>query len=206
MDHAPRLTLVPGTGPTDGVLCRAFLEGDEAAFGQLIKRHQDAVLRLVRRYARTNDEARDLTQRAFLQAFEAARRALPSLTDRAATGEPPFRAWLLRIAINLSKNHLRDGGRWLAAPVEALEQRASPGVGADVSLERAQAEALTRRAVLKLPRRQREVFALRIDGGLSFAEVASVLGISEGNAKAHFHHAVKRLRDEVQTAHEKVMP
>jgi DNA-binding NarL/FixJ family response regulator len=39
---------------------------------------------------------------------------------------------------------------------------------------------------------------LRIDGGLPFAEIATTLGISEGNAKSHFHYAVKRLRDEVR--------
>ena len=63
---------------------------------------------------------------------------------------------------------------------------------------RAQAEATTRRAVLRLPRRQREVLTLRIDGGLPFAEVATTLGITEGNAKTHFHYAVKRLREEVK--------
>jgi RNA polymerase sigma-70 factor, ECF subfamily len=64
-------------------------------------------------------------------------------------------------------------------------------------MERVENDALVRRAVLTLPRRQREVFTLRIDGGLPFAEIAITLGISEGNAKSHFHYAVKRLRDEV---------
>jgi RNA polymerase sigma-70 factor (ECF subfamily) len=201
VDHAPRLTLVQGTGPTDGALCRAFAAGDDAAFATLIGRHQDTVLRLVRRYARSNDDARDLAQRAFLQAWEAARRALPKL-GRDERDDVPFRAWLLRIAINLGKNHLRDGARWTRSPVEAIDRRLAPADAEsrapDVALERAQAEALTRRAVLGLPRRQREVFGLRIDGGLSFAEVAQTLGITEGNAKAHFHHAVKRLREDVQ--------
>jgi RNA polymerase sigma-70 factor (ECF subfamily) len=52
--------------------------------------------------------------------------------------------------------------------------------------------------VSALPKRQREVFTLRIDAGLPFAEIADALGISEGNAKSHFHYAVKRLRDEVR--------
>ena len=64
-------------------------------------------------------------------------------------------------------------------------------------MERKEAEELTRRAVLELPPRQREVFSLRIDGGLPFAEIARVLDITEGNAKAHFHYAVKRLKEEV---------
>jgi RNA polymerase sigma-70 factor (ECF subfamily) len=189
--------VVPGSGPTDGALCRAFLAGDDEAFGKLVLRHQDTVLRLVRRFSRSNEDARDLTQRAFLQAFEAARRVLPRLLRAGQGAEVPFRPWLLRIAVNLGKNHLRDGSRWLLAPVEALDREATADGSAHAALEQREAEALTRRAVLLLPRRQREVFTLRIDGGLPFAEVAGALGISEGNAKAHYHHAVRRLRDEV---------
>jgi len=191
-----RLRLVPELAPSDGQLCREFLAGDGSAFGALVARHQDAVYRLVRRYAHSGDEALDLSQRAFLQAFEAARRTLPRLLRE--SGEVPFRAWLLRIAINLGKNHVRDASRWMSAPLEAVDREAKGGQSAHDRLERAQAEALARRAVLVLPRRQREVFTLRIDAGLPFSEVAATLGISEGNAKAHFHYAVKRLTSEVR--------
>jgi RNA polymerase sigma-70 factor (ECF subfamily) len=177
----PRLRLVTEAEQSDGQLCRAFLEGDSSAFGVLIARHQQAVYRLVRRYARSPDEAMDLAQRAFVHALEV-----------------PFGPWLLRIAVNLGKNSVRDAARWPSVPVGEIEKTPRADVRADESLERAQAAALTRRAVLRLPRRQREVFALRIDAGLPFAVVAATLGITEGNAKAHFHHAVKRLQREVE--------
>ena len=188
-----RVVTTPAVEASDGDLCRRFLAGDEAAFGELLRRHQEPVFRLVRRYAGSADDARDLAQRAFLQAFEAARRTLPRFT----TSEPPFRAWLLRIAINLGKNAARDRKRWKLVSVD-LAREPEPGASAHAALERAEAEALTRRAVLELPPRQREVFVLRIDAGLPFAEVAETLGITETNAKTHFHYAVKRLRDEVQ--------
>lgn len=187
---APHLRVIPGgsaSEPSDGDLARAFSAGDAAAFGQLIKRYQDTVFKVVRRYARSIDDARDLTQRAFLQAFEAAERAR----------DVPFKAWVLRIAINLGKNHVRDAGRWLLAPVGAVDTDRPSLAAPHEALERAEEEALTRLAVLSLPTRQREVFTLRIDAGLPFAEVAQTLGITEGNAKAHFHHAVKRLKEEV---------
>ncbi|MEW5738763.1 MAG: sigma-70 family RNA polymerase sigma factor [Myxococcota bacterium] len=183
-----------GDVPGDGALCRAFLAGDERAFGELVRRHQELLLRVLRRYASSPDETRDLVQRAFLQAFQAARRALPRL---AKEGDVPFKPWLLRIAINLGKNHLRDTSRWTTVPVDAAEGRRAEG-GAQEALERAEQEAAVRRAVLLLPRRQRDVFTLRIDGGLPFAEVAQALGITEGNAKTHFHHAVKRLKEETR--------
>ena len=50
----------------------------------------------------------------------------------------------------------------------------------------------------RLPKRQREVLLLRIDGDLPFAEIAETLGITEVNAKVNFHHAVQKLKDWVK--------
>ncbi len=189
-----RLRLVhraPADEPGDTELCRAFMAGDEAAFGELIRRHQDLVFEIVRRYTIRADDARDLSQRAFLKAFIAARRTLRRL---GGSGHVPFRAWLLRIVINLGKNHARQERRWQRAPVEALEKATAGVPSALETLEVGERERLARAAVLKLPRGQREVLTLRIDAELAFAEIAEILGISENNAKVHFHHAVKRLK------------
>jgi RNA polymerase sigma-70 factor (ECF subfamily) len=193
------LKLISNRPPTDAELCRDFLDGNAQAFGELVRRHQDLLLKLVRRYARDNDSALELAQRAYLQAFEAARRALPRLAAApTANGDVPFRAWLIRIAINLGKNQLRDGRRWTSVPMEAIDAERRVEASADKALERAQIEAFTREAVVELPRRQREVFTLRVDGGLPFADVAKALDITEANAKSHFHYAVKRLQQLVQ--------
>jgi RNA polymerase sigma-70 factor, ECF subfamily len=193
------LKLISSRPATDAELCRDFLDGNAQAFGELVRRHQDLVLKLVRRYARDNDAALELAQRAYLQAFEAARRALPRLSAAAnAQGDVPFRAWLIRIAINLGKNQLRDAKRWTTVSVDAIDTEKGVEASAEKALERAQIEAFTRAAVVELPKRQREVFTLRVDGGLPFAEVASALDITEANAKSHFHYAVKRLQQLVQ--------
>lgn len=196
---APQLRVIPGgsdaeaTQPSDDGLVRAFLAGDASAFGTLIKRHQGSVYKVVRRFARSAEDARDLTQRVFLQALEVAQRTLARLEAQ----EVPFRAWLLRVALNLGMNHVRDGAKWKLASVDSLDRAVQGSVTAADQLERAEQEALTRKAVLALPERQRDVFLLRIDAGLSFAEVGNTLDISESNAKSNFHHAVKRLKEEV---------
>lgn len=177
--------------PSDDALCRAFLAGDVEAFGQLVRRHQEQVFRVARRYCAQSDEALDLTQRAFLQAFEAARhswrRFLPF-------GAPiPFRAWLLRLTINLGKNQLRAAhARQTLRPEPPAV--AEPGPSAADLLESLERESAVKAAVLQLPARQRDVFTLRIDAGLSFDELAEVLGIQPGNARTAFHLAVKRLK------------
>ena len=174
----------------DAELVRAFLVGDEDAFEELWHRHEATVLAVVRRYARVPEDARDLVQRAFLRALSASRRGI------AATGARPFpfRAWVLRIAVNLGKNHLRDEARWRREPLEAVAGAEDGSPAADDALLRRERERIVRRAVLDLPKRQREVLTLRLDAELSFEEVAEVLGITRNSAKVSFHHAVRRLR------------
>jgi RNA polymerase sigma-70 factor (ECF subfamily) len=182
----------------DDALVQSFLQGDEAAFDDLVRRNEELVLRIVRRYARDAEDARDLSQKTFVRAFEAARRTF----SRPFGERVPFRRWLVRIAVNLARNHARDAGRWgradpddAGARVEALPQA---GQGALAGLIDAERAARVRRAVLELPLRQREVIALRLDAELPFSEIAAALGISENAAKVSFHHAAKRLRDLVR--------
>ncbi len=200
--EAPHLRVVAG-GVTparreEDALVAAFLVGDDDAFGELVHRNERLVLSIVRRYARTPDDARDLAQRTFLRAFEAARRALRRGPGREAV---PFRRWLVRVAVNLAKNHARDEARRLRAPL-ALVEGDDPGGGrartdapdALGALARAEEAARLRLAVVSLPRRQREVLTLRIDAELPFADIADALGITENAAKVTFHHATRRLR------------
>ena len=195
----PPLRLVTGGVPPsrreEEALVSAFLVGDDDAFGELVRRHEPMVLAIVRRYAGTPDDARDLAQKTFLRAFEHARRSL----GRGARAAVPFRRWLVRVAINLAKNHRRDALRIVRAPLEDVErQGAAAGAATDAdardALLRQEAERRMRAAVLRLPPRQREVLTLRIDAELPFAEIAEALSITENAAKVSFHHATRALR------------
>jgi RNA polymerase sigma-70 factor, ECF subfamily len=179
----------PGAG--DGALLAAFLVGDDDAFGELVRRNEGLVLAIVRRYARSPEDARDLAQRTFLRAFEAARRAF----RRGTRSGVPFRRWLVRVAVNLAKNHLRDELRFPRAPLDALGSAPATAALPGDELLRDERARRMRGEVLRLPRRQREVLTLRIDAELPFAEIAQTLGISENAAKVSFHHATRRLRD-----------
>ena len=185
-----RLLVSRGSAASDGDLVQAFLDGDDGAFGALVERYQGLVFSLMRRYVARPEDGRDLAQKAFLKAFAAARRVFSRL--RAQPSQ--FKPWLLRIAINVAKNHLRDRRRWRLDAIDELKELPHAGVGAQERLEEQERKRRTQEAVFKLPRRQREVLTLRVDGGLAFAEVADALGITENNAKVHFHHAVQRLK------------
>jgi RNA polymerase sigma-70 factor (ECF subfamily) len=171
-------------GPGDADLLEAFRGGDTKAFEALVRRYQRPVLSIARRFCDDLDDAEDLTQRAFINAAERA----------GGWRGGSFKAWLFRIVVNLAKNHVRDTARFDRSE-EATEAEAEPTAPeAHHRLEdREQRDAL-RGAVARLPKRQREVLLLRIDGDLPFAEIAATLEITEVNAKVNFHHAVQKLK------------
>src|SRR5881394_2628662 len=105
----------------DCELLEAFRAGDVKAFEALVRRYQRPVLAIARRFARDQDDAEDLAQRAFINASERA----------GSWRVGSFKSWLFRIVVNLAKNHLRDVSRFdrsedaherEAAPVEATAE------------------------------------------------------------------------------------
>src|SRR3954465_8041824 len=168
----------------DAELLDAFRAGDTRAFEALVRRYQRPVLAIARRFARDPDDAEDLAQRAFINASQRA----------GGWRGGSFKSWLFRIVVNLAKNHLRDTARF---DRDAEGEQSAPPEAHDRPEAREQQNAL-REAVARLPRRQREVLLLRIDGDLPFGEIAQTLGITEVNAKVNFHHAVRKLKTMLQ--------
>jgi RNA polymerase sigma-70 factor (ECF subfamily) len=163
----------------DRELVEKFRAGERRAFDELVRRHQGSIQRLSLRFLRDAEEARDLAQRAFVQAFERLE------TFR---GEASFRTWVYRITVNLALSQVRKHRPTLEplgeTPAESVEDRAD-----DKTLSRLRA------AVEKLPPKQRMCVELRSFEDLSFREVAEIVGCSEDAAKVNFHHALKRLRE-----------
>lgn len=190
---APRLRVVPPGGiereaEADDALIEAFVDGDENAFVRLVRRHQELVLRTVRRYALDRDDLLRLSWRTFVRAYASARRTFRTPVE----GHVPFRHWLVRIGVRLSLGRVRDALRGLRAPF-GLDGR-SRGPAPLERVAETERTARFRRAVLRLPRRQREVLALRLDAELPFAEIAEALDVTEHAAKVSYLRGARRLR------------
>lgn len=180
----PTAAASEAAGNEDDRLVERFRGGDREAFDDLVRRHQRAVFAIARRYVRDDAEAKDLTQRAFVRAFQ----GLAGLRGAGA-----FRTWLYKIVANLALNHLRDRARLRPTEDAGVDVAVDP-VGAG-RMAAAEEHARLRAAVAKLPPKQRLVLELRVYDELPFRDVAEVAGCSENAAKVNFHHAVKRLRE-----------
>jgi len=175
----------------DRELTERFRDGDRAAFDVLVRRHQKGLWRLVRRYVKSDADAADVTQLAFV-------RALRGLA--AFRGTATVRSWLYRIAINCALSWLRDHRR--EQPAELDEEALIGDNPAPAELSAGDDRHRLRGAIALLPPKQKLVLELRVFDDLSFREVAELADCSENTAKVNFHYAVKRLRDILGADHE----
>lgn len=166
---------------TDEALMAQYLEGDRQAFRVLFERYSPRLLGLMRQRVYDAEDAQELVQQTFLQ-FHRARH------DFRAGGR--VRPWLVTIALNLRRDHLRRLPRRHRV---GLDDAPEPSVEPRTAERRDQAR-LVREAVSELSDSHREVIELHWFSEMSFHEIAEVLGISYSAAKVRAHRAYDKLR------------
>ena len=174
---------------TDGELATLSIAGRQAAFAEIMNRYRQPIFRLIRASVGDAEEALDLTQESFISAYQALARYDP---DR------PMRAWLSTIAIN----KCRDWGRkrrvrrflTLGGALGAEAERvADDRVAADVAASDREELERVAKAIADLPANLREPLVLRTIEGLSQADTASILGISQKAVETRLYRARAKL-------------
>ncbi len=175
---------------SDGELAALAIAGRQAAYRELLGRHREAVFRLVRGSIGDGDAALDVTQEAFIAAFAALKNY---------DGVRPFKTWMSRIAINKCRDWARRRAvrRFFsfALPLESAATIADETIPADQQLADRAELARVRKAITKLPAAIREPLILRTIEGLTQAETAQVLGISEKSVETRLYRARKKLTE-----------
>jgi RNA polymerase sigma factor (sigma-70 family) len=181
------------TALSDGELAVLSGGGRQAAFAEIVRRHGQAVFRLVRSCVSDPDEALDLAQDTFLAAHKALSRY-----DR----DRPMRTWLLSIGLN----KCRDWGRkrmvrrflTFAGPIDAEAKAVSAEqVGIDDAASDREELARVERAIADLPTALKETLVLRTIEGLSQSETAAVLMISEKAVETRLYRARTKLLEKL---------
>jgi RNA polymerase sigma-70 factor (ECF subfamily) len=169
----------------DRGLVEAAAGGDREAFDELVRRHQGAIVSLIRSLTGGAADAEDLAQDVFVRAWR-------SLSGFRA--ESTFRTWLHRIAINVCLNRVAQK-QPLGEPVDSTEHLEDRRIeGAQHAMIREERAVVVRKAIASLPERQRATLILRTYHDMSHQEIADVLGSSVGAVKANFFHALKNLK------------
>lgn len=161
-------------------LVLAAQRGEQAAFSELVRRHQRRAYAVARSIVINHEDAEDAVQEAFLHAYRAIDRFLP---DQA------FGAWLHRIVANAALDVTRR--RKVRDADELPETVASPFRD---PAEGGELRARLTDALNTLPARQRAVIVLHDVEGYKHAEIGQMLDIPEGTARSDLHYARSQLR------------
>lgn len=182
----PELKLVAPSMEDEAALVERARAGDRAAQDRLIGRYLSDVYGATLRILGDRDLAQDATQDTFVNALRG--------LDR-FRGDASFKTWLLRIAFNAARSVGRRRGRRREVKLELVENQAGEAVDpATLAVRSAEAERASR-LLERLPPKQRMAVTLRIQQGLSYAEIGAVIDCTEGAARVNYHLGVKRLRE-----------
>ncbi len=168
------------------------LAGRTAAFGELVRKYQNRLFNTVFHVVGNTEDARDVVQDAFIQAF---------LKLDTFQGSSTFYTWLYRIAFNVAVSHCRrrrvtasvDRAREVAG-VEPADPADNPGQSA----EREERCGQVRRALAELSEEHRTVLVLREINGCCYETIAEILGVPIGTVRSRLHRARLQLREQLR--------
>jgi RNA polymerase sigma factor (sigma-70 family) len=162
------------------LLARVFVDGDQHAFGELVRRHQSSVRGLLRQLTRSDLElADDLAQETFIRAYK---------HIRSFRGEAKFSTWLYRIAYNLFREEARKRKELVGIDEAQLQAEADPQ-SVDPGLHHDLMSALA-----NLPLHERTAVVLCCQNGLSHDEASRVLDIPLGTVKTNVLRGREKLK------------
>ncbi len=188
---------IPLSDNDDAELIEQFQNGNTAVFDTLFTRYQKRTYRLVQRFVSNHEDALDITQDAFIRAYQ----GLSNFKSQCQ-----FYSWLYRITVNLCIDFLRKKSRSEVMVYESEDSDELPmanfpdlrSVSPAKAAENKELRLQIRKAIRQLPPKQRQIFILRHWDGLSLKDIATVVGRSDGTVKAHLFHAHRNLRKHLQ--------
>lgn len=173
---------------SDGDLIRRAQAGDAEAFGQLVMRHMRPAYFAALGLVGSREDALDLSQEAFARAFRARRSLDP---------ERSFYPWVYTTLRRLCFNFIRDRqrrSRWVTESADWLELAAvSPGEDPEQSAARAEERHRLAVAIADLPDHEREALVLKEFEGLTYREIAELVGVPVGTVMSRLYAARQRL-------------
>lgn len=157
--------------------------GDQQAISMFVKSNSDRIFKTCLAYVQSVPDAEDITQEVFIKAFESIQNF---------KGDSKLSSWLIRIAINLSLNYLRDNKKRLNQ-LDVSEIELSND--SEDTQKKKEVKKAVRYAVFKLPEKQRKVFILSFYLKLSYKEIEEVTGYSISSIESLLFRARKKLRE-----------
>src|SRR3989440_3905988 len=184
---------------TDESLCERVARRDDAAFDALVVRYQQRAYRIAWSILRNGEDARDLSQEAFIRLYERA---------GSFRGHAKFSTWFYRILVNLCLDHRRKHRWWTLwtrdesdpeSEESLLDRQPAPAQNPVDAIGRERTLKRLWEAVGRLAPQQQAAVILQVQEELPTREIAAVLKCSEATVRVHLHRAVSTLRKTLKT-------
>jgi RNA polymerase sigma-70 factor (ECF subfamily) len=167
-------------------------KGQSEVFEVLVRKYMEKAFRIAFDFTHDVEEAKDLSQEAFLRAFSRIKQF---------DGRSSFYTWFYRLVVNICLDHTRRKGRVIwerleretergTEPMEIADASSSP----DQEAMAGEAKRRADRTLEAMPNKQRTAFLLRNHQGLSIQDIAKVMKTTEGTVRVYLHRAVAALR------------
>ncbi len=156
------------------------------AFNFIVDKYSERLYWHIRKMVASHDDANDLLQNTLIKAWK----ALPQFRE-----ESLLFTWLYRIATNETLTFLKKAKAKAVFSLSDYTKQVDSLVESDPFFNGDEAQRLFRKAVMRLPEKQRAVFNMRYYDELKYEEISEILGISVGALKASYHHAFQKVKD-----------
>jgi RNA polymerase sigma-70 factor (ECF subfamily) len=180
---------------TDSELLLHYMEGDEAAFAEIVNRYKNSLYAFLRQFLNRMDLVEDVFQETFLQLFNSRESFDP---------ERPLRPWLFTIAANKAKDALRKAQRTSAVPIGAISEEQDMSFDEMLNtlssnnsipydeLERNETAARVNEVIGSMPENLRQILLMAYFQRFSYKQMADALSIPIGTVKSRLHAAIAR--------------
>lgn len=182
----------------DRALVKRTLDGDKKAFDLLVIKYQSNIANVISRYIQDFDTVKDVTQETFIRAYKAL---------KSYRFESQFYTWLYRIAVNTSYNYLKSNKGWLTKvkmfeETTVFEQKASKVAEPERSNSNEDLKSSIYLAVNELPMELRTVLLLRERDGLTYEQIAEIVGCELGTVKSRIFRAREKVIEKTSHLYE----
>ncbi len=171
--------------PSDTQLVRSLQKGDVVAFDQIFSKYGNKILYLAKGYLGSKEEAEGLVQEVFIKVWENRKNIKEHLS---------FRSYLFTITYNAIRKFFRAKYRKQEFLKEFLRDFSGSIGYSSLQIEYFELLEQVDLVVEKLPRRQKQVYKLSREDGLSHKEIAKILSIDTKTVENHIHEAIKRIK------------
>ena len=172
----------------DKELIQQFRENREYAFNLIVRKYQERLYWHIRKMLISHDDTDDVLQNTFIKAYQ----GLDKFREDAS-----LFTWLYRIATNESLTFLKKQRSRFFLPLGDYQQHLERTLESEPHLDGDELQIRLQKAILRLPEKQRLVFNMKYFEEMKYEDMSAILGTSVGALKASYHHALKKLEQDL---------